>query len=144
MTEELLDYDRSKAAAILLGTSRYDRGGDDVLTDIPAAIANIVDFERILRDDSYVGIDSAHVHRMLDERDTTSVLEHIETYVITLRSFSSFTTRGTPRSTGGPTAHAGKLDFCTAGSELHSLAPDQGSHPWLQCTKQDSHPRLLL
>ena len=75
MSEVLLD-DILKATVILVGASRFPRDRES-LHDLPGVIANIIDFERLLLDQRYIGVDGDKVIRILDEEPPHVILERI-------------------------------------------------------------------
>jgi hypothetical protein len=71
-----LDYFTEEAVAILLGSSRFPRDREN-LPDLPAVVANVVDFERLLRDPSVAGLPPGRVHRLLDEDNPSLIKERL-------------------------------------------------------------------
>jgi hypothetical protein len=71
-----LDYSPEGSVAILLGSSKFPRDSQN-LPDLPAVVANLVDFERLLRDPSVAGFPSSRVHRLLDEDDASRIRERL-------------------------------------------------------------------
>jgi hypothetical protein len=74
--QDPLDYHPEKSVAILLGSSRFPRDRES-LPDLPAVVANVIDFERLLRDPSIAGFPSGRVHRLLDEDNASLVWERV-------------------------------------------------------------------
>ena len=54
------------ATAVLIGSSKFPRD-HDLLPPLRGVVANVIDFERILLDPQFVGMDTELVHRILDE-----------------------------------------------------------------------------
>src|SRR4051794_3467107 len=71
-----LEYSPENSVAILVGSSRFPRDPEN-LPDLPAVVANIIDFERLLRDASVAGLPASRVHRLLDEKDPVLVSERV-------------------------------------------------------------------
>ncbi|MGW3855782.1 caspase, EACC1-associated type [Micromonospora arida] len=65
-----------KATVILIGASRFPRDRES-LRDLPGVVANIVDFERLILETKYIGVDADRVTRILDEEPPHVVLERI-------------------------------------------------------------------
>src|SRR2546423_217271 len=80
MTVELprsgLGFNFEKSRAILIGTSRYPRDVEN-LPNLPAVTANVIDFERLLRDPGVVGLPPDRVQRILDEEEPSFVIEQV-------------------------------------------------------------------
>jgi len=80
MTIELshssLGFDFDNSRALLIGASRFPRDTEN-LPNLPAVTANVIDFERHLRDPSVVGLPPERVQRMLDEEDISLVAERV-------------------------------------------------------------------
>ncbi len=71
-----LSYDPESSAAVLVGSSRFPRDRDN-LPPLPGVTANVIDFERHLRDGGVVGFPAQRVHRLLDEEDIAVVAERV-------------------------------------------------------------------
>jgi hypothetical protein len=71
-----LGFDVDKSRAVLVGTSRYFKDPDN-LPNLPAVVANIIDFERLIRDPGTMGLGADRVERILDEEDIAHVAERV-------------------------------------------------------------------
>jgi hypothetical protein len=69
-------FDCGKSRAILIGTSRFPRDMEN-LPNLPAVTANVIDFERHLRDPAVVGLPPERIQRLLDEEDISLVAEKV-------------------------------------------------------------------
>ncbi|MEU8901804.1 caspase family protein [Nocardia sp. NPDC048505] len=65
-----------KASVVLMGASRFPRDTDS-LPELRGVVANVVDLERLLSDERYVGIGIEKIHRILDEEPPHIILERI-------------------------------------------------------------------
>lgn len=126
MTIELsrsgLGFDFDNSRALLIGASRFPRDMEN-LPNLPAVTANVIDFERHLRDPSVVGLSPERVQRMLDEEDISLVAERVAEVSRDAEDLFFAVLRGawTNLKDWGTASHPEKFNSCIGRRQLPTL-----------------------